>query len=238
VVGINTMIVGRGSGIGFAVPSNIARRAAEQMLKTGRVERAWLGAGIQDITPDLASVMKVDTRAGALVNAITDGSPAHKAQLRPGDVIAAVASKPVRSGHELIREVINVDVGQTVLFEVLREGKRYGTSVTLVARPEVAPPPAPVQQQAAPQAGLGLGVRDATVQQAQQLGIARPLPFVSSVAAGSSADRAGLKPGDVIVEVDGRASATAVQVQEAAKDGELLLRLKRRDAFFYAGLKK
>src|SRR3954462_14958975 len=82
VLGINTMIVGRGSGIGFAVPSNLARRAAEQILKTGHVERAWIGVGIQDLTPELALALKLDPRAGALVNAVTDGGPAQKANVK------------------------------------------------------------------------------------------------------------------------------------------------------------
>ena len=95
VLGINTMIVGRGTGIGFAVPSNLARRVAEQILKTGHVERAWIGVGIQDLTPELAAALKVDPRAGVLVNSINDGGPAQKANIKPGDIIGAVAGKKV-----------------------------------------------------------------------------------------------------------------------------------------------
>jgi serine protease Do len=106
VLGINTMIVGKGTGIGFAVPSNLARRAAEQIVKNGHVQRSWIGVGIQDLTPELASAMKVDSRAGVLVNAITDGGPAAKANLKAGDIIGAVAGKKVIDGRELVREVI------------------------------------------------------------------------------------------------------------------------------------
>jgi serine protease Do len=240
VLGINTMIVGKGSGIGFAVPSNLARRVAEQILKKGKVERAWIGVGIQDLTPELASSLKVaDARAGVLVNSITDGGPAQKANIKPGDIIAAVAGKKVTDGRELVREVIAHEVGQTVNLEIVRDGKRYGSSAVLTARPEAAVPPLPVQQQGVPQAGLGLSVRDLTAQQANQLGLpAKPLPIVTSIAPGSSADRAGLKAGDVIVEADGIIDPTATQLSEAAKDGQLLVRIRRREATFYAAMKK
>lgn len=240
VLGINTMIVGRGAGIGFAVPSNLARRVAEQILKKGKVERAWIGVGIQDLTPELASALKLgDARAGVLINSVTDGGPAQKANIKAGDVIAAVAGKKVTDGRELVREVIAHEVGQTVPLEIIRDGKRYGSSAVLTARPEAAVPPLPVQQQGVPQAGLGLSVRDLSPQQAAQLGLAaKAVPVVTSIAPGSSADRAGLKPGDVIIEADGISEPTATQLSEAAKDGTLLVRVRRRDATFYAAMKK
>ena len=239
VLGINTMIVGRGSGIGFAVPSSLARRAGEQILKTGRVQRAWIGVGVQDLTPELASAMKLDPRAGALVNLINDGGPAAKANMRAGDLIASVAGKPVHDSRELIREVLLHDVGQTLQLEIVREGKHYGTSVQLTARPEPPIPPLPVQQQGVPHAGLGMSVRDLSPQQATQLGLpAKQIPVVTNVAPGSAADRAGIKAGDVVVEVDGIVDPSAAQLQDASRDGQLLLRIRRRDSAFYAALKK
>ncbi len=239
VVGINTMIVGRGSGIGFAVPSNLARRAAEQILKTGHVARAWLGVGVQDLTPELADAMKLDPRAGALLNSVSDNGPGRAAGLKPGDVVAAVGGKPVHDSHELIREVIGHDVGQSVDLEIVRAGKHYGAKVTLTARPEPQPAPPPVQQQGVPQPGLGLSVRDLTPQQAAQLGLpSRPLPIITLVNPGSAADRAGLKSGDVIVEVDGVQEPTSAELQKQAADGQLLVRVRRREASFYAALKK
>jgi serine protease Do len=240
VLGINTMIVGRGTGIGFSVPSNLARRVAEQILKRGKVERAWIGVGIQDLTPELATALKVnDARAGVLVNSITDGGPAQKANIKPGDVIAAVGGKKVTDGRELIREVLNHDVGSTVQLEIVRDGKRYGSSAVLTAKPEPPVPPLPVQQQSAPQAGLGLSVRDVSAQQAATLGLpARPIPVITSISPGSSADRANLKVGDAIIEADGVQDPTSAQLSEAAKDGVLLLRVRRQDSTFYAALKK
>jgi serine protease Do len=239
VLGINTMIVGHGTGIGFAVPSNIARRAAEQIVKSGHVQRAWIGVGIQDLTPELASAMKVDARAGVLVNSINDGGPAAKANIKAGDIIGAVAGKKVLDGRELVREVIAHEVGQTIQLEILRDGKKYGTNMTLTARPEAAIPPLPVQQQGVPQSGLGLSVRDLTPQQSSSLGLSpKPLPIITSIAPGSAADRAGLKPGDVIVECDGIQDPSSNQLSEQAKDGQLLVRVRRHDASFYAAMKK
>lgn len=239
VVGINTMIVGRGSGIGFAVPSNIARRVGEQVLKIGHVERAGLGVNVQDLSPDLAAAMSLDPRAGALVNQVTPGGPAEKAQMKAGDVIAAVAGKSVHDSRELVREVLTHDVGQTVLVEVVRDGKHYGTSVVLTARPEPPVVPVPAQQINVPQVGFGLAVRDLAAAQAAQLNLGnKPIAVVTSVAPGSSADRAGVKTGDVVVSVDGKDNPTSADVQTAAADGVLVLRLKRGDSQFYAAVKK
>jgi len=240
VLGINTMIVGRGSGIGFAVPSTLARRVAEQLLKNGKVERAWIGVGAQDLTPDLAAALHVDARAGALVNSVGPNTPAERAHLKAGDLIASVGGKTVHDSHELIREVLTHDVGQTVTLEVIRDGHRYGSQITLTARPEQTIPQVPAQQQnTAPQGGLGLTIRDITPQQAASIGLpAKPIAIVASVMPGSSADRAGVKTGDVIIEADGVVSPSVAQVQQVAQDGVVVMRLKRDDATFYTAVRR
>lgn len=238
VLGINTMIVGRGTGIGFAVPSNLARRVADQILKTGHVERAWVGVGAQDLTPDLASAMHVDSRAGALVNSVGQGSPAAGAHLKPGDLIASVGGKTVHDSHDLVREVLMHDVGSRVTLEVVRDGHRYATQITLTARPQAQVPPAPIQE-TAPQAGFGLTIRDITPEQAQSIGLAaKPVAIVTSVTPGSSADRAGLKAGDLVVEADGTPDPSTAQVQHAAQDGVIVMRVKRQGATFYTAVRR
>jgi serine protease Do len=239
VLGVNTMIVGRASGIGFAVPSNMARRVADQLMKTGKVQRPWIGVGIQDLSPDLAILMKLDTRAGALVSSIRDGGPAAKANMKPGDVIASVAGKAVHDSQELGREVLTHDVGSQIALEIIRNGQRYAANVTLTARPEAAVPPIPAQQVTAPQGGLGFSVRDLTAQMAEQYGFPpKPCTVITVVAPGSAADRASLKVGDLIVEADGLADPNAHQVAAAAADGTLIVRVRRHEAFFYAALRK
>jgi Do/DeqQ family serine protease len=239
VLGINTMIVGRGQGIGFAVPSNLARRTADQLVKTGRVQRAWIGVGIQDVTPELAPELGVLAGAGALVNSVASDGPGARAQLRPADIIAAVDGKKVRDAQEFIRELIGHDVGQTVLLEVIRGGKHYGAKVELVARPETSQAPAVAPPAPAGSPGLGLAIRDLTPEQAARLGMPpRPFAAIVQVTAGSAGDRAGLRTGDVIIEADGAIEPSASQVSQASQDGHMLLRVRRREAAFYAAVRR
>jgi Do/DeqQ family serine protease len=239
VLGINTMIVGKGQGIGFAVPSNMAQRVATQILKTGHVSRAWLGVTVQDVSPELAAAMKVTPGSGALVNNVAADGPAFRANVRPGDIIASVAGHPVHDGRDLVRETILQGVGQPIALEIVRGGSHYGATVTPSERPEQPVPAAPSQLAPQPHQGLGMVVRDLAPSQAAQMGLpSRPTPIVTQVAPGSVADREGLKAGDVIVEANGTADVTSAQVADAAKGPTLLLRVRRGDAYFYAALKK
>lgn len=238
VLGINTMIVGRGQGIGFAVPSTMAQTVATQILKSGRVTRAWLGVGVQDLTPELAAGLKLASAAGALVNNVAQDGPAYRANVRPGDVIASVGGHPVRDGHDLVRETIAQPIGQAVPLEIVRGGNHYGAQVTLAERPEPRLEATPAQLPSSHQ-GLGLVVRDLAPSQVAQLGLGqRALPIVTQVTPGSIADREGLRTGDVIVEVNGTPDPTSSQVADAAKSGTVILRLKRGDGYFYAALQK
>ncbi|MGH7272465.1 MAG: trypsin-like peptidase domain-containing protein, partial [Polyangiaceae bacterium] len=233
VLGINTMIVGRGQGIGFAVPSSIAQRVATQILKDGRVSRAWLGVSAQDVTPDIAAALHAAPWEGALVNSVAAGGPAQRANVRPGDIIAAVAGHPLHDAHDLTRETLPCVVGQPVPLEIIRGGKHYGASAMPVERPEQPGDRATAAPMVAPHHGMGLVVRDLTPEQSIESGLpARPLPIVTRVVPGSTADRAGLRADDVIVEVNAVADPTSVKVAEIAKSGSLLLRLKRGDAYF------
>jgi serine protease Do len=239
VLGINTMVVGRGQGIGFAIPSNIARRTADQLVKTGIVQRAWIGVGIQDVTPELAPELGVLPGAGALINSVASGGPGARAQLRPADIVAAVDGRKVRDAQEFIRELIAHDVGDMVILEVIRAGKHYGAKVELVARPEAATPPVTTPPVATPAPGLGLAIRDLSAEQAAKLGMPpRSFAAIVQVAAGSAGDLAGLRTGDVIIEADGIVEPNASQVLQASQDGHMLLRIRRRDAAFYAAVRR
>ena len=237
VLGINTMIVGKATGIGFAVPSSIAQKVATQLLKHGYVQRAHLGVGIQDLTADLAAALDVTPPHGALVTNIGEGTPAAQTSLKAGDVLVEVAGKRISDGHELLRELISHDVGEVVELAYLRGGKRATTRATLAARPE------PIVT--VPSAGgttgsgsMGLALRDLNPREAAQLGLApKPIAVVTAVMPGSPADKAAVQPGDVIVEVDGREDPSSDLVARAAADGQLLLRVRRKSGVFYAALK-
>ncbi len=238
VLGINTLVLRSAQGIGFSVSSNLARRVAQQILKNGFVQRAWLGVAPQSLTPELASAFKVQPVDGVLVGSVFETGPASKANMKSGDVIASVAGKKVHTPGELTREVTMHEVGEVIDVEVIRNQQRYATKVTLGTRPDKRTP-IPAQAQTAPPTGLGFSVKELSAEQAQSLGLpAKAASVVSNVAMGSAADRAGLRPGDVIVEADGLADPVPAQVQKSASDGELLLRVRRKDTFFYAALKK
>jgi serine protease Do len=239
VLGINTMINGRGQGIGFAVPSTMAQRVADQILKTGRVSRGWIGVSVQDVTPELAAAMHLTPGAGALVNNVALDGPAFRANVRPGDLIASVGGRSIHDGHDLIRETISREVGQPVQLEIIRAGQHYSANVTLAERPEAAAAAPPVQLPATAHQGMGLVVRDLSPEQAAEMNLpARPVPVLTQVTPGSAADRAGLRPGDVIIEANGSRDPTSAQLAELARSGALVLRVKRGDAFFYAALKR
>jgi serine protease Do len=183
--------------------------------------------------------MKVQPNSGALVSSVGEGTPAQKAAIKAGDIIASVAGKPVHDGHELIREILTHDVNQTIQLEIVREGKHYATNVTLATRPEAAVAPVPAQQALVPQSGMGLAVRDIAPQQAAQMGLPpKAAAVVTTVQPGSAADRAGIKNGDVVVEADGVVDPTSNQIQQQAADGSVLLRLRRGAGAFYAVVRR
>ena len=235
VLGINTMIVSKGQGIGLAVPAAIAKRVATQILKTGRVDRAWIGVGIQDLTPQLAAEMTgAPATGGALVNSIAPTGPAAKAHLEAGDIITTLGGKPVMDAQDVIREVFVHAVGDSIPLEVVRSGKRYQTKVTLESRGDAAPPPLPVERPAK-ENGIGLKLRD--VPDAERRG-QNTIAQVTGVAADSAADRAGLHVGDFVLEVDATKLPASKDVLDAFRDGHALLRVRRQGATFYVAVKR
>lgn len=235
VLGINTMTASKAQGISLAVPANMAKRVAEQLLKNGKVDRAWMGVGLQDVTPQLAEqIAGAPSSGGALVNGVTADSPAAKAHLEPGDILSTIGGKPVKEAQDVIREVFMTDPGKALTFEVIRGGKKYQTKVTLESRKDAPPATLPMQRAAPAQQGFGIALNETLDPQNNKAVITE----VGNVATDSPADRGGLKPGDVVLEADGTKMPTKAQITEASKDGKLLLRLKRGAASFYVALKK
>lgn len=205
VIGINTAIVSNGGGsigIGFAVPVSLARFVVPQLAQHGRVERGWLGVTMQPLTPELAAGLKLPQTQGALVSEVAKGSPAATAGFRPGDVIVEFDGRPITRTTDLSLLVAASPVGQSVKLAVLRDGR----PLTLEAR--IAKRAAPVDVAAAPPAEperrgrLGVVVEPVTPEMATQLDLLGSGVLVRQVVPGSPAAQAGMRPGDVISEVD------------------------------------
>nr|AYM53964.1 S1C family peptidase [Pyxidicoccus sp.] len=232
VVGINTAIIGQGSGIGFAVPSNLVRALLPQLEKEGAVTRGWLGVVVQDLTPDLGEALGVPAREGAIITDVTEGTPGAAAGLLSDDVIVSADGQPIDSGRALTRTVGLKAPGTELTLSIFRGGKRQEVKVTLGTRPDlegVASRPRP-EEPATPadeRVGLVISDMDPRLAGAQELPTAGAL--VVNVAPGSVAEQAGLAPGMVVVEARGqpvrRARDFVKALREAGPGESVLLRV-------------
>jgi serine protease Do len=211
VVGINTAISttsGGCQGIGFAVPSNLARWVAEQLLHDGRVQRAYLGVTVQPLTAELAAALGLREPHGALVADVLPQTPAAKAGVQAGDVIVQFAGRPIASARELQAAVEQSATGRPLAIELMRDGSATTLSVTLEEQPADYGLASPRGAGSAPtQPGrfdkLGLAVGPLSDEQARQLGAREPGGVViTAVEPGSPAALAGLAPGVIVAQVD------------------------------------
>ncbi|HEX2679485.1 MAG TPA: trypsin-like peptidase domain-containing protein, partial [Polyangiales bacterium] len=240
VVGINTMIIGGGSGIGFAIPASIAQGVAEQLIDKGSVHRAYIGVAFQELTPELAAQFGVTGTGGALVTSLLAGGPADKAGIQPGDVIVTVDGKAISESRDLLRQILAKKIGSGVKLGVVRNKQVLALTLVTIERPHNeraqldpnAAGPAP----STAHAGLRLQPLDA--QLAQQLGYqGMQGALVVEVAPGSPAERAGLQQGDLILDADRKPVLGPADVDAALTDGSALLRVRRRDAATYMVLR-
>ncbi|MCJ7785443.1 MAG: Do family serine endopeptidase [Desulfobacterales bacterium] len=200
VIGINAMIIQPGQGIGFAIPINLAKTIMVELIKTGKVIRPWVGIGLQDITSDLMKFFNLKEKAGALISQVYGGSPAEKAGLKAGDAVIEIDGVKVTNSQDVVREVLKKQVGQKVNFVILREGKRTEISLTTAQMPEKIGEREPIKPT---REWFGLRVSNVTPDIAKQLGLTKTEGVVIvGVEPNSVAQRAGLKAGDIISEVN------------------------------------
>jgi serine protease Do/serine protease DegQ len=131
VIGINTAIVASGQGIGFAIPINMARAIADQLITTGQVVRGWLGIGIQDLSSELADSFGLDRAVGALVNQVQADSPAQQAGIRRGDIMLELNGRTIRNASDLQLQIVSTPAGKTVPLKILRDGQPMIVEVTV-----------------------------------------------------------------------------------------------------------
>jgi serine protease Do len=171
-----------------------------ELIKTGKVIRPWVGIGLQDITPDLMKFFSLKGKEGALISQIYGGSPAEKAGLKVGDVVIEVDGVKVTNSQDVVREVLKKQVGQKVNFVLLREGKRTEISLTTAQMPEKIEERGPVKPA---REWFGLRVSNVTPDIAKQLGLTKTEGVVIvGVEPNSVAQSAGLKAGDILLEVN------------------------------------
>jgi len=238
-VGINTAIFSRSGGsvgIGFAIPINIAKELLPQ-LKKGKVVRGWLGVVIQKITPELMEKLDLKDVEGALVADVPKGGPAEKAGIKRGDVILSFDGKPIKDSHDLPFIVASTPVGKTVDVEVLRKGQRKTLQVKIAELKEEEE--AQILTKAKPD--LGLTVRDITPDIARSFRLTEASGVVVvKVEMSSPAAEAGLRPGDLILEVDQETVEDTTdfnaKIDRYRKGDTVLLLVKRKEATLFLTL--
>ena len=242
MIGINTAILSRSGGnqgIGFAIPTNLARSVMESLVKYGHVTRGYLGVSIQDVTPMLAKEFKLNRETGALVGDVVPKGPADKAGLKSGDVVLEFNGKPVRDSRQLKLMVAEVKPGTTVPVRILRDGSPQTVEATLKELPGTEKLARGESPESNDKGTLnGVGVTDLDAQARRQLDAPASLngAVVTEVAPDSAASEAGLKPGDVILEINRqpvRDAQDAVRLTEHPKDKTTLVKVWSRGTTHY-----
>jgi len=220
VIGINTAIVSSGQGIGFAIPINMAREVMTQLIANGRVVRGWLGIAIQDLTDELAAGFGISSKSGVLVADVMKDGPAEAAGMKPGDVIVELGGAPIKEVTELQKRVAAIPPGRPTALTVLRDRKPTKLTVKIGEQPgeETVVAAGPTGE------GLGVTVESLSEEMAQAYGLrGRTGVVVTGVASGGAAEAAGIREGDVLLEVNRRRVGSLEEfksVVAALKPGE------------------
>jgi serine protease Do len=257
VIGVNTAIVslaGGFVGIGFAIPSNLARGVVADLKDKGRVERGWLGVRIQEVTRAVAEGLGMDRPRGVLVADVTDGGPAAVAGLMAGDVVVSFGGRPVEGTRDLPRRVAESRPGAQVRVEVMRQGMTRTLTVHMERQPDDvaalsgdkrAGDKAAADKAAGPVPEDVLGMKLIVLDEAtrRRQGLADGVAGVLVTGLSSSRATATMQAGDVIVQVGDAAVSTPADVgrrvgeAEGAGQGSVLLRVNRRGTEMYVALK-
>lgn len=206
LVGINTAIFSRtggSQGVGFAIPTSMGKPIYESLVKTGKVVRGYLGIGIQEITPDLATTLNLPHAKGALVTDVKPGSPASQAGLVRGDAIITYQGKPIADPRGLQQVVTRTPVHADITMSIIRNGTEQEIRTTIGEHPDSIQITQDTTSSTESELA-GVSVEDLNPRMARQLGVSPDIAgvVVTSVQPGSHADQAGISRGDVISEIN------------------------------------
>jgi serine protease Do len=243
VIGINTAIAAQGQGIGFAIPSTLAKRIIDDLKSNRKVSRGWLGVSIQNLDAGAAKALGLPKTSGALVGSLIPGQPAEKAGIEPGDVILKINGKDIANSDELLRTIAEMKPDDTINITVWRDGKTLDKKITLAER-GVAEKNDPNNEAEPPTADknpnpLGLQLRPLTQQEASRLHLSANDGglFVLQVEPDKPAAKAGIQRGDVIMAI-GRIYVKDVETFNKnvramlEKQGAIMLQMNRNGQRF------
>ena len=247
LIGINSQILspsGGNIGIGFAIPSNMAKVVMDQLLKTGKVRRGMLGVTIQSVDADMASSLNLPAARGAIVTSVQTGSPADRAGLKRGDVITAINKQPVVDNNGLRNLVASMAPGSTAEVTAIRNGREQDFQVALAELPERQRPESEDSSSGGGTSNdrFGLTLQPLTAEMASRYGLDADDQglLVTKVDPGSNAADAGIRQGDLIQEVNRQQVRTLAEFNSAVQRSgarPALVLVKRRNAVIYVTLK-
>jgi serine protease Do len=217
-------------GIGFAIPADVADSVTKKLISGGKIQRGYIGATIQNFTPDMAEAQGLGSQKGAIVSGTVPGGPSAKAGLLPGDVVVSVNGVNIKTSTELTREVAKAGPGDALKLDVIREGKHRPIEIRSGVRPSekdlasndntpgggdkspLAPPTAHPSV-----LGMALGPLDETTRRRLNAPVEVKGVVVESVTQTSDAGQKGLRRGDIIVQAGGHPVTTAADVTAAVE---------------------
>jgi serine protease Do len=241
VVGINAAILASGQGIGFAIPSNMAKSVIPQLMEKGKVTRGMIGVQVQNVTPELAKSFGLPEPKGALVAEVNPDSPAEKAGIQRGDIIIEFNGHPIHEMNELPRLVADTPPGTKAHLKVLREGKEKDFHLTITELKEERQAAQAKEEGGGEEAPLGLVVKniDPNLVKRYRLRDTKGA-LVVAVEQGSAAADAGIRPGDLLLEIEGQVINSAPDFQAAVaklkKETSARVLIKRQDRTLYLTL--